>query len=146
MCAFAESCTGGLIGHAMTEIPGSSAYFAGSAVPYSYPAKVRVLGVNSDTLARYGAVSAETAAEMAQGACRLYAADVAVSVTGIAGPGGALPAKPVGTTFFHLSAVDGVERGDHVVWDQDRSGNKRLSAEFALKLLIEYLDGRAAQA
>ena len=95
-CAAAESCTGGLVGHWITEIPGSSAYFAGAAVVYSYEAKERILAVDHDTLLREGAVSAPVARQMAQGARRLFAVDVAVAVTGIAGPGGGLPASPRG--------------------------------------------------
>ena len=77
---------------------------------------------------------------MAQGALRLFGVDVAVSVTGIAGPGGALPGKPTGTTFLHLSAADGYERGLSFVWDGDRSQNKLRSAHAGLQMLLEYLD------
>ena len=140
MCATAESCTGGLIGHLITENAGSSLYFAGAAVVYSYTAKERLLGVEHDTLLREGAVSAPVAQQMAQGALRLFGVDAAVSVTGIAGPGGALPGKPTGTTFLHLSAADGYERGAHFVWNDDRSQNKLLSAHAALQMLLEYLD------
>ena len=83
----AESCTGGLIGKLMTDLPGSSAYFKGSAVTYWNEAKENVLGVSSETLSRYTAVSGETAKEMAEGSRRLYASDLAVSTTGYAGPG-----------------------------------------------------------
>ena len=137
-CASAESCTGGLIGHLITEIPGSSAYFAGAAVVYSYAAKERVLGVDHATLLSLGAVSAEVAAQMAQGARRLYAVDVAVSVTGIAGPGGGLPGKPTGTVFLHISGAGDYERGVRHVWPGDRSTNKLLSAVAALRMLLEY--------
>ena len=142
MMATAESCTGGLIGHLVTEIPGSSDYFAGGAVVYSYAAKERVLGVDHGTLLSEGAVSSTIASQMAQGALRLYAADVAVAVTGIAGPGGGLPGKPSGTVYLHLSAKDGYERGQHVVWSSDRSGNKLLSAEAALNMILDYLEVR----
>src|SRR6476469_5847978 len=91
MCATAESCTGGLIGHLITETPGCSEYFAGSGLVYSDPAKMRVLGVLHDTLMSEGAVSYAVAQQMAQGALRLYNVAVAVAVTGIAGPGGGLP-------------------------------------------------------
>ncbi len=137
-CASAESCTGGLIGHLITEISGSSAYFAGAAVVYSYAAKERVVGVDHDTLVSQGAVSAEVAAQMAQGARRLYDVDVAVSVTGIAGPGGGLPGKPTGTVFLHVSGAGGYERGAHHVWPGDRSTNKLLSAVAALRMLLDY--------
>lgn len=138
MCATAESCTGGLVGHLITEIAGSSAYFAGGAITYSYPAKEKVLGVGHDTLMTHGAVSYEVAQEMAQGALRLYAVDVAVSITGVAGPGGGSPDKPVGTVHVHLSARDGTERAQRFVWNADRSGNKLLSAEAALRMLLDY--------
>lgn len=138
MCATAESCTGGLVGHLITEIAGSSAYFAGGAITYSYPAKEGVLGVGHDTLMTHGAVSYEVAREMAQGALRLYDVDVAVSITGVAGPGGGSPDKPVGTVHIHLSARDGTERAERFVWPSDRSGNKLLSAEAALRMLLEY--------
>ena len=139
MCATAESCTGGLIGHLITENRGSSAYLAGCAVTYSYEAKERVLGVHRETLLAHGAVSSEVAAEMAQGALRLYATDVAVSVTGIAGPAGGLPGKPVGTVCIHLSAADGYERAARFVWPADRGRNKLLSAWAALEMMREYL-------
>ncbi|GIV70702.1 CinA family protein [Caldilinea sp.] len=142
MCATAESCTGGLIGHLITENAGSSAYFAGAAVVYSYAAKERLLAVDPETLLREGAVSAAVARQMAQGALRLFSANVAVSVTGIAGPGGGLPNKPVGTTYLHLSAVDGYEQGAHFIWPGNRSQNKLLSAHAALTLLLNYLEGR----
>ena len=142
MCATAESCTGGLIGHLITENAGSSVYFAGAAVTYSYAAKERVLGVDPATLLREGAVSAAVAQQMATGALRLYAADVAVSVTGIAGPGGGLPGKPTGTVYLHCCARDGYARGAHHVWDADRSGNKLLSAQAALGMVLAYLEGR----
>jgi PncC family amidohydrolase len=138
--ALAESCTGGLIADLITDISGSSAYFLGSAVTYADSAKREVLGVQAETLARHGAVSAETAAEMAQGARRLYEADVAASVTGIAGPTGATPGKPVGLVYIHLSA-EGAEWGERHVWDADRLGNKLLSAEAVLRLVLRYLEG-----
>lgn len=140
MCATAESCTGGLIGHLITEVPGSSAYFAGGAIVYSYRAKEAVVGVDHVTLLREGAVSASVAQQMAQGALRLYAAGVAVAVTGIAGPGGGLPGKPTGTVYLHVSAADGYEHGERHVWESDRSGNKLLSAIRALQMIGEYLD------
>lgn len=139
MLASAESCTGGLIGHVVTENPGSSDYFAGAAVTYSNAAKQAVLGVPSGTLAAHGAVSSQTAAAMAQGALRLFGAQVAVSVTGIAGPGGGTPDKPSGTVYIHLAAADGTQRGEHFVWESDRSGNKLLSALAALLLVLDYL-------
>jgi PncC family amidohydrolase len=139
--ALAESCTGGLIGDLITDVPGSSDYFLGSAVCYAYSAKENILGVRHETLAAHGAVSAETAAEMAQGARRLFAADLAVAVTGIAGPGGGTPTKPVGLVHLHLSAAD-AEIGERHVWSADRRGNKWLSAIAALELVMRYLEGK----
>jgi PncC family amidohydrolase len=138
-CATAESCTGGLIGHLITEVPGSSDYFAGGAVVYSYAAKEAVIGVDHATLLAEGAVSAPVAAQMAQGARRVYSADVAVAVTGIAGPGGGLPGKPSGTVFLHVSAAGGYEHGERHVWQGNRSSNKLLSAVRGLQMIEEYL-------
>lgn len=102
MCC-AESCTGGLIGAAMTDMAGSSEYFLGSAVTYSNEAKMKLLGVREQTLADHGAVSEETAGEMALGAAALFGADYSVAVTGIAGPGGETPTKPVGLVYIAVS-------------------------------------------
>lgn len=102
MCC-AESCTGGLIGAAMTDMAGSSEYFLGSAVTYSNEAKMKLLGVREQTLADHGAVSEETASEMALGAAALFGADYSVAITGIAGPGGETPTKPVGLVYIAVS-------------------------------------------
>jgi len=139
--ALAESCTGGLTGHLITDVPGSSSYFLGSAVCYAYSAKESVLGVRHETLEAHGAVSAECAQEMAQGARRLFGADIAVSVTGIAGPGGGLPNKPVGLVHIHLSAPD-AEIAKRHVWNADRASNKALSAEAVLGLVARYVTSR----
>ena len=106
---------------------------------YANEAKERVLGVRHETLMEYGAVSPETAREMAQGARRLSGADVAVSATGIAGPSGGSPGKPIGLVYLHLSAPD-AEWGERHVWSSDREGNKLASAEAALRLLLRYLE------
>lgn len=140
MCVTAESCTGGLIGHLITEVPGCSDYFAGGAIVYSYRAKEAVAGVDHEALLAEGAVSASVAQQMAQGVLRLYTAGVAVAVTGIAGPGGGVPGKPTGTVYLHVSAADGYEHGERHVWESDRSGNKLLSAVRALQMIGEYLD------
>lgn len=105
--ATAESCTGGLVAGAITGVPGSSETFMGSVVSYAERVKMDVLGVRGETLATHGAVSSECAGEMAEGVRRLLAVDLAVSVTGIAGPGGAVPGKPVGTVWFGLASADG---------------------------------------
>ncbi len=137
--ALAESCTGGLVGHRITEVPGSSAYFLGGIVAYAYDIKERLLGVKHNTLYDHGAVSAETATELARGARRALRADIGLSVTGIAGPTGGTADKPVGLVYIALSARD-AERCERHVWESDRSGNKALSAEAALDLLRRYLE------
>jgi PncC family amidohydrolase len=138
--AMAESCTGGLIGHRITNVAGSSAYYLGSVTAYAYEAKEVLLGVQHNTLYEHGAVSPETALEMAQGVRRALRADVGVSVTGIAGPGGGMPDKPVGLVYVALAAPQG-EWVERHVWDGDRLTNKELSAEAALDLLKRYLEG-----
>lgn len=102
----AESCTGGLIGASITGMPGASDYFLGSAVTYSNESKERLLGVARGLLFAYGAVSAQTASAMSKGARRLYGSDLAVAVTGIAGPGGATDGKPVGLVYISVSSKD----------------------------------------
>jgi PncC family amidohydrolase len=139
--ALAESCTGGLIAHRVTEVPGSSDYFLGGIVSYSNDIKERVLGVQQTTLLRYGAVSEGAALEMARGGRRVCRADVALAVTGVAGPGGGTPEKPVGLVYVALAAPDG-EWVERHVWDGDRQENKGRSAEAALDLLRRYLEGR----
>ena len=136
--AVAESCTGGLIGHRLTNIAGSSTYYMGSITAYAYEAKVRLLGVQWTTLEKYGAVSKPVVIEMARGVRRALAADIGLSVSGIAGPGGGTVDKPVGLTCFGLSIPDD-ELAWQVVWHGDRLTNKELSAEHTLKLLVEYL-------
>jgi nicotinamide-nucleotide amidase len=135
----AESCTGGLLGHRITNVPGSSDYFEGGVVAYSYDAKERLLGVHHDTLYEHGAVSAETAIEMARGVRRALGTDIGMAITGIAGPGGGLPGKPVGLVYIALSAR-GDERVEHYVWDSDREGNKLSSTEAALEMLRQFLE------
>ena len=137
--ATAESCTGGLVGHCLTNVPGSSEYFEGGIIAYSYEAKERLLGVHHDTLYEHGAVSPETALEMARGARKTLGTDIGIAVTGIAGPGGGLPGKPVGLVYIALSAR-AYERVEHFVWKSDREGNKMQSAEVALAMLKEFLE------
>ena len=136
--ATAESCTGGLIADRITDVPGSSEYFLGGFVSYAYEAKVASLGVSWDTLQKYGAVSRETVLEMARGARTALSADIAISVSGIAGPGGGLPEKPVGTTWIGLVTPEG-ESAEVFYWKGDRRENKELSAQQAMKMVIEYL-------
>jgi len=136
--AVAESCTGGLVGHLITDVAGSSDYFVGGVIAYSNAAKMELLGVRPETLARHGAVSEETAREMAGGARRLLGAEVALAVTGIAGPGGGTPDKPVGLVYLALDAVNG-QVCRRFVWSGDRAANKAESARAALALLREWL-------
>ena len=140
--AVAESCTGGLIGHRLTNIPGSSTYYMGSIIAYAYEAKVRLLGVRWDTLEKHGAVSQDTVLEMALGVRRALAADIGLSVSGIAGPGGGTPDKPVGLVWIGLSAPDANEAWSYT-WDGDRLQNKEYTAEQALQLLVDYLSAAA---
>ena len=141
--ATAESCTGGLIASRITDVPGSSDYFVGGVAAYAYEAKVALLGVSWDTLQTYGAVSRETVLEMARGARQALQADVAISVSGIAGPGGGLPNKPVGTTWIGLSAPEG-EWARIFCFEGNRLQNKSSSAEAALQMLTDYLHGSRA--
>ncbi len=140
--AAAESCTGGLVGSLITDVAGSSDYFLGSAVTYANSAKAAVLGVDALTLASHGAVSAEVAQEMARRVRFLFGADIGLAVTGIAGPAGGTPDKPVGLTYLHLSAPD-AEWGEHHVWQGDRLANKQQSATAVLALLLRYLEHQA---
>ena len=138
--ALAESCTGGLVGHRLTQIPGSSAYVERGFVVYSNAAKEALLGVPADVLARRGAVSAECADAMARGARARAGTALGLSVTGIAGPDGATPTKPVGTVFVGLADADGA-RVEHHRFDKDRARNKALAASRALDLLRRYCLG-----
>lgn len=137
----AESCTGGLISHRITDIPGSSEYFVGGFVAYSYEAKASLLGVSWDTLNTKGAVSRETVLEMARGARQALNADIAVSVSGIAGPGGGTPEKPVGFTWIGLVSQKG-EWARNFNWDGNREQNKSYSCDAALQLVLDYLEGK----
>ena len=142
----AESCTGGLVGHRITNIPGSSDYYMGSITAYAYEAKERLLGVRHETLLQFGAVSRETALEMAHGVrlalCDVFPLDhsIGVSITGIAGPGGGMPNKPVGLVWFGLSEPQG-DHAWHFFWQGDRLQVKMQSADKALELLLAYLQG-----
>jgi PncC family amidohydrolase len=134
----AESCTGGLLGSRITDVPGSSEYFLGGVVAYAYEAKVDLLGVSWDTLNSKGAVSRETVLEMARGIRNQMKAHIAVSVSGIAGPGGGTPEKPVGTTWIGLVAEDG-EWAKHFRFAGAREENKVSAVDAALELLWDYL-------
>lgn len=137
--AAAESCTGGLLLHRMTNIPGSSAYVMGGVVAYDNAVKRAVLGVQESTLIQYGAVSDQTAVEMAQGILRLMQTDCAVSVTGIAGPGGGTAEKPVGLAHVAVVTRAGVVRVTQQVSPGDRVAVKAASADAALRLLLDVI-------
>ena len=139
--ALAESCTGGLLGSRITDVPGSSEFFLGSIVAYAYEAKAALLHVSWNTLNSQGAVSRETVLEMARGASKALSTDIAVSVSGIAGPGGGTEEKPVGTTWIGLTAADG-EWAKVFYFSGNRAQNKTSAADAALQLLLEYLEGK----
>jgi PncC family amidohydrolase len=137
--AVAESCTGGLLSHHITNIPGSSRYFLGGVVSYSYELKETLLGVPAETLERYGAVSRQTALAMARGCRMATGADISLAITGIAGPNGGTPEKPVGLTYVALNAHD-VDACERHLWEGSRLENKGSSTRAALLLLRKYLD------
>jgi PncC family amidohydrolase len=134
----AESATGGRISDRLTDIPGSSDYFKGSVVAYSNRMKTALLGVKKATIENYGAVSEQTALEMAQGGRKLLDVDICVSDTGIAGPSGAAPEKPLGLFYLGLAAEDESLSQKHA-FSGNREKNKRDAAEAALDMLKQYL-------
>jgi nicotinamide-nucleotide amidase len=137
--ASAESCTGGLIGDRITNVPGSSDYFLGGVISYAYEAKVALLGVRWETLQRFGAVSRETVLEMAVGVRLALEADIGLAVSGIAGPGGGLPHKPVGTTWIGLS-TSGFDKAWRFLFEGNRQAVKIQASEQAMSLVIDYLE------
>lgn len=139
LLATAESCTGGGVAQAVTEIAGSSAWFECAFVTYSNAAKERLIGVPADVLAAHGAVSVETAAAMAQGALAHSGAQVALSTTGIAGPGGAVPGKPVGTVCFAWALPGAGTVTDRQVFAGDRQAVREQSVVHALQGLLRLL-------
>jgi PncC family amidohydrolase len=136
--ATAESCTGGLVGAALTEVPGASAVYVGGIVAYSDDVKRAQLAVRAETLREHGAVSGETAAEMAAGARRVLAADVAVAVTGVAGPGGGTPDKPVGLVYVTVDSPDG-DSTERLQLEGDRNAIREQATDAALRLLHRHL-------
>jgi nicotinamide-nucleotide amidase len=140
--ALAESCTGGMVASLVTDVPGSSEYFLGSVVTYANAAKEDLLGVDPAILRASGAVSEETALAMARGAQARFDADVAVAVTGIAGPDGGSAEKPVGTVHFGLAARGGAAIGKRRLFGGDRSVIRRAASVQALELLRRYLAGQ----
>lgn len=137
-CA-AESCTGGLLLSTMTDVSGSSTYVTGGVVTYSNEAKQQLVKVSEETLIAHGAVSEETAREMVIGVCDLFGAEVGISVTGIAGPGGGTTEKPVGLVYIGAKYQDTVIVRRYL-WDGNRSENKVHSVEAALRLIEEILN------
>jgi len=133
----AESCTGGLVAGAITSIPGSSGWFQRGFVTYSNEAKTEMLGVPAETLARHGAVSEETARSMAEGALRAGRANYAVAITGVAGPDGGTPAKPVGMVCFGWAALDGSTTSTTKRLPGDRAAVRQASVIVALQGLID---------
>lgn len=145
--AVAESCTGGLIGHLITNVPGSSDYYLGSVTAYAYEVKQRLLGVRQETLTEHGAVSRETVIEMARGIRACLKDDfpmentIGLSVSGIAGPGGGMPGKPVGLVWVGLST----KQGNHAwkfLWKGNRIENKEYSAKAALQIVLDFLNNQ----
>ena len=137
--ALAESCTGGLIANRITNISGSSDYFGTGIVAYSDETKMKVLHVPKDILERFGAVSAETAKAMAEGVKDLAEADIAVSTTGLAGPTGATPTKPIGLVYIGLSTPKGTKIKEFH-FKGDRAEIKRKASEEALRMVRDYLE------
>jgi len=138
--AVAESCTGGLVAARLTDIAGSSDVVERGFVTYSNESKVELLGVPADLLQHYGAVSAQVARAMADGALAHSRADVAVSITGIAGPGGATPGKPVGLVYLALARKGSETRVERLHFDGDRQAVRAGALESALELLDSALD------
>ncbi|TKB32490.1 MAG: nicotinamide-nucleotide amidohydrolase family protein [Nitrospira sp.] len=145
MVAIAESCTGGLIGHRLTQVAGSSAYLDRGAVCYSNRAKTEMLGVPADLIVKHGAVSQEVAASMAKGIRERAKVSVGLSVTGIAGPGGGTESKPVGLVFIGLDGGDGQPIAQEFRFHGDRTVIKQRSSQAALNLLRRWLLDRATR-
>jgi|TARA_B100000315_G_C14532883_1_gene567050 PncC family amidohydrolase len=134
-----ESATGGLISHLITNAANSSDYYKGSIVAYSNEAKIKVVGVKGETINKYGAVSPQVAEEMARSGRKTLAADICLADTGIAGPGGASPGKPVGLFYIGLAHRTKTFNQKHI-FGRDREENKRDAAEATLSWLKEYLE------
>jgi nicotinamide-nucleotide amidase len=140
MMATAESCTGGWIAEAITMVPGSSEWFERGFVTYTYISKREMLGVRGETLERHGAVSQECVSEMANGALERSHAQIAVAVSGTAGPSGGTPQKPVGTVCFAWQVKNGEARAQTLHLAGDRETVRRQSVVHALEVLLEMLD------
>jgi len=136
--AVVESATGGLISHLITNVPGSSDVYLGSITSYSNDVKIKVVGVKAETIAKYGAVSAQVARQMAAGGRKVLGADICVADTGIAGPTGATPSKPVGLFYIGLSHIGGTFSRKYL-FKGTREENKMFTALAALSWVMEYL-------
>jgi nicotinamide-nucleotide amidase len=134
----AESCTGGLVSHRITNIAGSSKYYNGGVISYSNQSKIDVLHVSPETIQKFGAVSRQTATEMAIGVRRLFGTDLGIAVTGIAGPDGGSVEKPLGLVYVCLSDEDKIIC-EQFNFDGSREEIKRKSADAALRLVVDYL-------
>jgi PncC family amidohydrolase len=135
-----ESATGGLLSYLITGVPGSSDYYRGSVTTYSNEVKINAVGVNENTIRQHGVVSAQVAEEMASGGRKVLGVDICLADTGIAGPGGATPGKPVGLFYLGLSHEGGTCSRKHV-FHGDRDQNRKDAAEAALSWLKEFLSG-----
>jgi PncC family amidohydrolase len=136
--AVAESCTGGMLGHLITNVPGSSAYFKGGVIAYANEVKMGVLGVSPATLDSFGAVSKETVLEMAKGIKNSFDVDIGLSVSGIAGPEGGTEEKPVGTVWIGLCTRK-VTQAEAFLFSGDRKSIKKQAAQSAMEIAIRYL-------
>lgn len=138
--SLAESCTGGMISSSITDRPGSSAYFIGSAITYSNQSKISILGVRPETISEFGAVSRETSVEMALGVSRIFDADISASVTGIAGPDGGSVSKPIGTVW--MTVTDGSRCISSVFYfDGNRDDIRTNSANALIDMIIDFVKG-----
>lgn len=136
----AESCTGGLVGHLVTDISGSSAFYKGGIIAYANAVKVEHLGIDPGLIDEYGAVSEPVAEAMALGVRKRFGTDLGISTTGVAGPGGGTVEKPVGLVYIGLALHDRV-RVETCLWPYDRAGNKEASAMKALQMVIDPWSG-----
>jgi PncC family amidohydrolase len=143
--AVAESCTAGLLGGAVTSIPGSSLYFSGGVVAYGNSAKISLLGVPPDLISARGAVSREVALAMAEGVLSLFRADLAIAVTGIAGPGGGSRGKPVGTVWVAVVALGGVRYAHRFRFPGGREAVRRETVKASLRAATDVLRTEAAE-
>ena len=138
-----ESCTGGGLCKAMTDMPGCSTFFEGGIVAYSNVAKIEVVGVTMDCLKNHGTVSQRTVLAMANGACETFTSDIGLAITGIAGPSGGSEEKPVGLVFIGVSDADtGEELVEEFRFDGDRDSIRQKAVEAAIDLCIRFLDGK----